>query len=166
MCDVPLKEDVQSLCSLVLATELCATLQGQVAVRSSSRWQSESAPSQAVQGCSSQSGGLPLQPTPLQHGKQDACGCPQDLYWIMDVMEPWHFNQELRHFKLCAGKIKVFALSSNDIAKSRKRGEIHYGPKAVCKTSHFHLQFPFLTVCHSKMFVCNTEKQETGELEK
>lgn len=140
----------------------CATLQGQVAVRSNSRWRSESAPSQAVQGCGSQSGGLPLQPTPLQHGKQDACGCPQDLYWIMDVMEPWHFNQELRHFKLCAGKIKVFALSSNDIAKSRKRGEIHYGPKAVWKTSHFHLQFPFLTVIPKCLYeIWKSKKQES-----
>lgn len=71
MCDVPPKDDVQSLCLLVLAKELCATLQGQVAVRS-------------VQRCRSQSRGLPLHPIPLQQGKQDAL----DLYWIMYMTEP------------------------------------------------------------------------------
>ncbi|XP_071655121.1 uncharacterized protein [Patagioenas fasciata] len=37
-----------------------------------------------------------------------------------DTTEPWHCNQELRHLKWRAGKIKVFALSSDAIAKSRK----------------------------------------------
>lgn len=119
----------------VVATELCAALRtGCIS------WCGESAPSHAAQWC--RSGALPLQPIPYKTASKMHVVTIGFIYWVMVLMEPWLFSLELRHFKLCVGKIKVFALPSSDLARSRKPGEIHYGPKAVCKTSCFHLQFP------------------------
>lgn len=86
MCGVPPK-DVQNLCSLVLATELCATLRGQVAVRSLKDaasllppWQCRDA-APKVWGC--------LCSPSLYNTASKMHAVPlQDLYWIMDVVEP------------------------------------------------------------------------------